>query len=262
MLDVHDHTIGRPLPSLHREERTHDVDGRLVYAVGDIHGCYDELKVLLRLISCDAEVRAASRRPVLIFCGDYVDRGPASSQVLDALCWLGRHCPYEVHFLKGNHEQVFYDCLRDPTQMADWLRFGGAETLRSYGVTPPDGRAELEDHIRARDDLREMLPMSHWTFLESLKHVVVLGDYAFVHAGVRPNVPLDQQSERDLLWIRKEFLQFTGLQEKVIVHGHTWQDSYPDVQGNRIGIDTGAYETGVLTALRLEDGEIAVIQNR
>ncbi len=261
MLDLPDQPIGRPLPRFLPDERPHAIGGRLVYAVGDIHGCYDELKALLDIVSRDAETRAAGRRPVLIFCGDYVDRGPDSARVLDALCWLGRHCPFEPHFLKGNHDQVFCDYMRDPTEAVDWLRFGGAETMQSYGVTPPAPDAPFEDHVRARDDMLAALPMSHWKFLEALKGIVTIGDYAFVHAGVRPRIPLDRQSEEDLLWIREGFLDYDGPQEKVIVHGHTWHRPYPDIRDNRIGIDTGAYETGVLTALRIEDGRIAIIQN-
>ena len=241
-------------------ERPHKVDGHLVYAIGDIHGCYRQLTALFQMIAEDAAMRAAGRNTILIFCGDYVDRGPDSSKVLDSLCWLRRHSPYELYFLKGNHEEVFNAYLRDPRQATEWLKFGGCETMASYGVTPPAEDAPPADHYRARDDLLEAMPVSHWRFLERLELMVTIGDYAFVHAGVRANLPLEQQTEEDLLWIRDGFLDFNGSHEKIVVHGHSWDSYDPDIQDNRIGIDTGTYESGILTALRVEDGSIGVLQ--
>lgn len=230
------------------------VSGQLVYAIGDIHGCYALLRALLDRIAADAQAHAAGRTPVLIFCGDYVDRGPDSARVLDALCWLRRHAPYEVHFLKGNHDQVLLDYLDDPWRARDWMRFGGVETLASYGVEPPPLEADAARHATARDDLLERLPVAHLRFLDQLDLMVELGDYVFVHAGIRPGRPLADQSADDLLWIREDFLGATQRHEKHVVHGHTWTGSEPELHANRIGIDTGAYETGVLTAVRLEDG--------
>ncbi len=236
------------------------VDGQLVYAIGDIHGCYDELRALLAKIAQDAERRAAGRTASLIFCGDYIDRGTASSQVLDALCWLKRHGPYHVHFLKGNHEQVMLQYIADPAPVREWVAFGGAQTLHSYGVAPPDMADSLERHVTARDDLLERMPVAHLRFLETLELMVGIGDYAFVHAGVRPGVRLSEQTEEDLLWIRAGFIDADRAHERIIVHGHTPERSGPVMRPHRIGIDTGAYETGVLTALRLEDGDIGVLR--
>jgi serine/threonine protein phosphatase 1 len=235
------------------------VDGQLVYAIGDIHGCYDQLRRLLADISADAESRAKGRTATLIFCGDYVDRGPASAQVLDALCWLKRHGPFHVHFLKGNHEQVMLTYLADPEAAHEWMRFGGVETLASYGVTAPSPDDGPERHVVARDDLLERMPVAHLRFLESLELMVGIGDYAFVHAGVRPEIPLADQREQDLLWIRKGFVDVETKHERIIVHGHTWADSQPILQPHRIGIDTGVYETGVLTAVRIEDDVVEII---
>lgn len=232
------------------------VEGRLVYAIGDVHGCYDEMTALLGKIVVDARVRANGRRPVLIFCGDYIDRGPESAAVLDALCWLRRRGPYELHLLKGNHEEVFTACLRDPKRMAEWCKFGGIETLRSYGVAPPAPDDPADAWVQAHEQLLQAVPLAHWGLLENLKTMLTIGDYAFVHAGIRPGVPLDQQVEADLLWIRKAFLDHSGNCGKVIVHGHNWCSASPDLAEHRIGIDTGAYQTGVLTAVRLEDGRI------
>lgn len=236
------------------------VDGALVYAVGDIHGCYEPFKTLLGRITEDYAVRARGRRPVLILCGDYVDRGPDSDKVLQALVWLRRHTDLDLHLLKGNHEQAMLAFLDEPEEAGAWLGFGGMETLAAYGVKavcPDAGPAGLR---RARDDLLDRLPVSHLRLLEQLELCVAVGDYAFVHAGVRPGTPLASQVERDLLWIRGDFLDAPGPFEKVIVHGHTWRSAEPVVLDHRIGIDTGVYATGVLTALRLEDGELEILQ--
>ena len=235
------------------------VDGQLVYAIGDIHGCYDQLRRLLADISSDAQRHAKGRTATLIFCGDYIDRGPASMQVLDALCWLKRHGPFHVHFLKGNHEQVMLTYLTDPEAAQDWMRFGGVQTLDSYGVTPPSADDGPERHLAARDDLLERMPVAHLRFLESLELMVGIGDFAFVHAGIRPEIALADQKEQDLLWIRKGFVDVEAQHERVIVHGHTWADDQPIMLPHRIGIDTGVYETGVLTAVRIEDDVIDII---
>ena len=235
------------------------VNGHLAYAVGDIHGRYDLLCALLEKISLDATVRAHGRTAVLIFCGDYVDRGPDTARVLDALCWLKRHAPYEVHCLRGNHDQVMMSFIRDPAIARDWMLFGGAETFVSYGLEPPlpdSGDAAL---CEARDDLLERLPVAHLRFLEDLELMVTLGDYVFVHAGIRPGKSLADQTEADMLWIRDDFLKAQGKHEKIVVHGHTWSSSEPELLANRIGIDTGAYETGVLSAVVLEDDTVIVL---
>ena len=236
------------------------VDGALVYAVGDIHGCYAQFKTLLARITEDYGARAQGRRPVLILCGDYVDRGPDSDKVLQALVWLRRHSDLDLHLLKGNHEQAMLAFLDEPEAAGAWLGFGGMETLQAYGVKPVSPDAGPVSLRRARDDLLDRLPVSHLQLLETLELCVAVGDYAFVHAGVRPGTPLNAQVERDLLWIRGGFLDVTGPFEKVIVHGHTWRSAEPEVHDHRIGIDTGAYATGVLTALRLEDGELEIMQ--
>jgi serine/threonine protein phosphatase 1 len=241
---------------------TGKVDGQLIYAIGDIHGCYSQLRRLLGRITSDAEARARGRTATLIFCGDYVDRGPASRQVLEALCWLKRRRPFNVQFLKGNHEQVMLDYLSTPDRSTAWLRFGGAETLQSYGVTPPAPDDAPEAHRTARDILLERLPVAHLRFLEELELMVGVGDYAFVHAGVRPGVALARQAEEDLLWIRREFLDAEEAYGRIIVHGHTWEGDQPQVRPHRIGIDTGAYETGVLSALRIEDDSVSLLAVR
>jgi serine/threonine protein phosphatase 1 len=238
------------------------VGGRLVYAIGDVHGRYDLLKTLLGKVWEDCAERAAGRAPVLILCGDYVDRGPQSAQVLDALNWLSKRPDIRLHLLKGNHEDAMLDFLGDPEKAREWLRFGGAQTLASYGVTPPPEDADVKTLLRTRDDLLERLPASHLLLLQRLEMMVTIGDYAFVHAGVRPGVALADQADSDLLWIRGDFIDFDGPHERYIVHGHTWAEDRPQVLDHRLGLDTGAYATGVLTAARIEDFSLGFLQAR
>jgi serine/threonine protein phosphatase 1 len=251
-----------PQPAPASLERYGRVEGQRVYAVGDVHGCYGLLQDLLHRIEIDAASGTEEVRPILIFCGDYVDRGPDAARVLDALCWLKRHAPYDVHFLKGNHEHVMLGYIANPGEHRDWMRFGGADTLRSYGVEPPAADDEIARHLDARDDLLERLPVAHLAFLNDLKLMLAVGDFVFVHAGLRPGKQLSDQSEADLLWIREEFLGVAEGYDRIVVHGHTWSGDQPAFLPHRIGIDTGAYSTGVLTAIRIEDGRIATIAAR
>ncbi|THD77756.1 MAG: serine/threonine protein phosphatase [Phenylobacterium sp.] len=234
--------------------------GELVYAIGDVHGCYELMKDVLAQLAADYAERACGRRPILIFLGDYVDRGPQSAKVMEALVWLKRRSDLEIHFLKGNHEQALLGFLDEPERGGPWMGFGGAETLASYGVIPPQAEDGPEVYARARDELLERMPASHLRLLQQLELMVVVGDYAFVHAGVRPGVPLEGQAENDLLWIRRGFVDQPGPFGKTIVHGHTWLGEQPQVTEHRLGLDTGAYATGVLTAARLEDGEVEILQ--
>jgi serine/threonine protein phosphatase 1 len=236
------------------------VGGELVYAVGDIHGCYGLMKDVLAGIAADSAARACGRRPILIFLGDYVDRGPASAEVMEALVWLRRREDLEVHLLKGNHEQALLGFLDEPERGGPWLAFGGAETLTAYGVAPPAEADGPEALMRARDALLARMPASHLKLLQELETMVVVGDYAFVHAGVRPGTPLQAQAENDLLWIRKGFVDQPGPFGKIIVHGHTWLGERPQLTEHRLGLDTGAYATGVLTAARIEDQEVELLQ--
>ena len=235
--------------------------GRLVYAVGDVHGRLDVLGPLLHDIAKDAVAAETPERPLLVFLGDYVDRGPESKGVVDLILQMQTWPKFEVRALKGNHEEALLQFLDDPSFGQTWAEHGGAATLASYGVQPPATRTDADAWARARDAFAEALPPVHKAFYENLELMITAGDYAFVHAGVRPGVPLDQQSERDLLWIRQEFLAERGRFEKVIVHGHTPMES-PQLTPSRVGVDTGAYATGVLTAVRLYGEEQRVMQSR
>ena len=234
--------------------------GELIYAIGDVHGRYDLLTDMLRRIVDDAKGRLRGRMPMLILCGDYVDRGPDSARVLTALDWIRRDGRVRLHAIKGNHEAAFLSFLADPQDGGGWLSFGGDATLASYGVRPPTDFQDVPELVRARDDLLEVMPAAHLRVLQGLELMVVVGDYAFVHAGIRPGVPLAKQKPEDLLWIRGPFLDQTGRFEKRIVHGHSWIEAAPEIYDNRIGLDTGAYETNVLTAVRIEDNEVEVFQ--
>lgn len=235
--------------------------GRLVYAVGDLHGRLDLLERLIQVIVADVRSLAPRQQPMLVFLGDYVDRGPESAGVINRILRLKSKPAFEVRTLKGNHEEALLQFLGDPNFGQTWADHGGLATLSSYGVQPPIGRLEPDAWERAREAFDATLPAPHRQFYEGLELTVAVGDYLFVHAGVRPGVPLEEQSERDLLWIRSEFLQAPGPFGKVVVHGHTPMEE-PQIMPHRLGIDTGAYATGVLTAVRLNGSDATVLQAR
>lgn len=231
--------------------------GRRVYCVGDIHGRADLLEELHEAIRADAAGYPDQCR--VVYLGDYVDRGEESARVIDIL--LDEPLPgFEAIHLMGNHEQALLDFLVDPVMMAGWLQWGGQPTLRSYGVHVPMP-ASIEGLEGARDQLERALPARHRAFIESCIAAHTEGDYYFVHAGVRPGVRLEKQAYEDQLWIREEFLMSHRDHGAIIVHGHTINEQV-EIRPNRIGIDTGAFYTGVLTALVLEDTERRFIQTR
>jgi len=229
-----------------------------VYAVGDIHGRIDLLNQLLEQIRQDIATRSLLVRPLLVFLGDYVDRGPASREVIDLIANL--RTTYTIVCLRGNHEDVLLRFLEDPSIGPDWVEHGGAQTLLSYGVTPPQ-RVDPVPWEKVRDLFAEALPDSHLAFFQGLEHYAAIGDYVFAHAGVRPGVPLEQQTSQDLLWIRRPFLDVEKAIDRVVVHGHTPTEE-PHLGRWRIGVDTGAYATGVLTAVRLLGSERSFLSTR
>lgn len=223
--------------------------GLRIYAIGDIHG---QLALLDRLhdeIASDAAA-APDLASSVIYLGDYVDRGLHSREIIDRLLMGGPKGCGAIH-LKGNHEQAVLDFLDDPTFGMHWANFGGLETLYSYGIQDAAGLSKPEDFMGAADLFARLIPPAHLRFFKSVQLTATVGDYFFVHAGVKPGVPLDQQSEEDLIWIREEFLESDADFGKIIVHGHT-PEPEPVVKNNRIGIDTGAYMTGVLSCVVLE----------
>lgn len=235
--------------------------GGLVYAVGDIHGCADLLERLCDIMAADARESAADGPPTVVFLGDLVDRGPNSARVIDLIIELPSRTGWRVHTLKGNHEQAMLQFLDDPAFGPTWVAHGGGPTLASYGVFPALGQADEAAWTATRDAFAEALPPGHLRFLQSLDLYIELGDYLFVHAGVRPGVPISLQSEQDLLWIRGDFLSRARACERVVVHGHTPTEA-PELSRWRIGVDTGAYATGVLTAIRLSGDAQSMLQAR
>lgn len=222
-------------------------EGVRIYAFGDIHGRADLLKQMFTEIDADL-ARSPASRAIEVYLGDYIDRGPYSSDTLDLLAERGRN--REAVFLKGNHEAYFLEVLRDPSKVDSWRQFGGLQTLMSYGIQP-SLNPDMGERIELVRRLNETVPASQLNFLRALKPSFVCGDFFFVHAGVRPGIPLSEQQESDLLWIRNDFLDSEADFGKFIVHGHT-PVREPDVRPNRVNIDTGAYATGNLTLLRIE----------
>lgn len=247
------------VPPGHRARST---DGRILYAIGDVHGCYDQLIAMFDLIVADIRQSGDDARPVILLCGDYIDRGPRSAEVMAALVWLERNAGVDIVLLKGNHEELLLDFLDRPAENVRWLHRDGCFTLRSYGVALPDDATTLvEGDCRAlRDALLDVMPAAQLALLRRLKIRVTLGDYLFVHAGLRPGTPIDRQSDEDCLWIRDDFLKSGHRFDKVVVHGHSWSSDEPEIGADRMGIDTGVYETGVLTAVRLEGATVEVLQ--
>lgn len=229
-----------------------------VYAIGDIHGELKALRNLLDVIVADASQYPDHAGRILICLGDYVDRGPDSRGVIELLT-ADPPAGFELRCLRGNHDQAMLDFLGAPKTGADWFRFGASATLDSYGVAGAVGLPGPEALVALRDDLAACLPAAHRAFLENLEPYAVLGDYAFVHAGIRPGRPIAEQDLADLLWIREPFLDWPRRHEKVIVHGHSVV-AVPQVLPNRVALDTGAYATGILTAAALYGDRLRILQ--
>ncbi|MBX6320974.1 MAG: serine/threonine protein phosphatase [Rhodospirillaceae bacterium] len=227
--------------------------GLRIYAIGDIHGRADLLGALHDRIEADAATAPAGCRRLIVYLGDYVDRGLQSRQVIDMLL-EGPPAGFEAVYLKGNHEDCMLRFLDDWESGPHWFSIGGDATALSYGVRPALGLSVAERFQQACRDLKAALPPAHLRFLESLELVYEAGDYVFVHAGLRPGVPLDEQDPEDLMWIRDEFLYGPNSWNRLVVHGHS-PSREPAVFGHRIGIDTGAFFTNVLTCLVLEGAE-------
>ena len=225
-----------------------------VYAIGDVHGRLDLLRRLHDTIRQEIERdRPADWR--IVHLGDYVDRGPDSAGVLDFL--INAIASDERHIaLAGNHDLGVLEFLAKPDPTGLFANFGGRETAASYGVVIA-GR-DLSGFVEAHGDLCRAVPREHATFLATRPPSVTLGDFFFCHAGIRPGVPLERQDLQDLVWIRKEFLDWPHLHPKIVVHGHTPHHE-PQVMPNRVNLDTLAYQSGILTALVIDAGEKRLI---
>lgn len=231
-------------------------DGRRIYAIGDIHGRHDLLVRLQAMIVADAKTPPAGER-VLVYLGDYVDRGPASFEVIDTL--VHDRLPGFAHvFLKGNHEDMMLRFL-EGGPASTWLFNGGIAVLASYGVVGGGSFSVGLDLDALRRSLLEAIPPSHLEFLRTLALRHVEGDYLFVHAGIEPSRPWHEQTEDVLLWIRGPFLRSTEWLGKRVVHGHSIS-AEPEIRPNRIGIDTGAFHSGRLSCVVLEGESVRILQ--
>jgi serine/threonine protein phosphatase 1 len=224
-------------------------DGQRVYAVGDIHGRADLFGDIISAIEADDRARGPSETTVILL-GDLVDRGPDSRGVIDAARdWSRRR---DVRILLGNHEEMLLKSLEYEGALRQFTRFGGRETILSYGVTH-DAYLEMTfGELQAA--MEAVIPPEDLDFMRGFEDMIVIGDYVFVHAGIRPDVDLDSQAPADLRWIREPFLSHVWQDPICVVHGHTVTDA-PDVRPWRVGIDTGAYASGRLTAIGLEGAE-------
>lgn len=235
------------IPVRHRARRRLRLEGPppAIYAVGDIHGCYDQLIAAEARIRQDA-ARRSGGAALVVYLGDYIDRGPQSAAVLDHLSKSHDDGLARIA-LCGNHDDTFLNFLQDPSGSMYWLgpNFGGAVTLQSYGIIPED--VLWEDAA----GLVRAVPQAHVSFLAALPVFLQVGNYLFVHAGIRPAIALDDQQDEDLIWIREPFLTEGPGLPLIVVHGHT-PSAEPDLAPGRIGIDTGCFATGRLTVLRVD----------
>ncbi len=227
-----------PLPAVPAGER--------VYAVGDIHGRCDLFEAMVTAIEADDAARGRAQTTVVLL-GDLIDRGPDSAGVVRlARGWSGQR---RVRVLLGNHEEMLLGALESHVVLRSFLRYGGRETVLSYLSDPAAYHQADLDEVLAL--IRATLPQADLDFIRRSEDLIAIGDYLFVHAGIRPGVALEQQRRADLRWIREPFLSHKGSFGPVIVHGHSIFET-PFIGHNRIGIDTGAYRTGRLTALGLQ----------
>jgi serine/threonine protein phosphatase 1 len=232
-----------------------------IYAIGDIHGRADLLVKIHQRIRADAAKHASGKRKIVVYLGDYVDRGVASRQVIELLLRSPLEGFEAVH-LKGNHEDYMLDFLEGGGKAMGWLFNGGEATIASYGAaTPGNPYLEAGGLNDLREALRAAVPEDHRAFLANLRLHHREGGYLFVHAGIRPGIPLIYQSDEDMMWIREEFLDCQTDHDCRVVHGHTVTWS-PEVRANRIGIDTGAYVSGELTCLVIEDAQTRFLTAR
>lgn len=224
-----------------------DMTDTAIYAIGDVHGCLDPLLALERNIVADA--RDLPGNKLIVMLGDYVDRGPASSQVLDHLV-APPPSGFERVCLAGNHEIVMQDYLEGRASRADWMRMGGEAALLSYGIDHERLRGIYKSEASIDHIIRKSIPAAHLAFLRSLPILVESAKYLFVHAGIRPEIPLERQADADLVFIRSAFYERANLLTRYVIHGHT-PVAEAKREGMRVNLDTGAFYTGKLTALRI-----------
>ncbi len=222
--------------------------GERIYAIGDVHGRFDLLARLLQKIEDHHAALPTPQQTHVVILGDMVDRGPQSADVLSHL-FQAQKQNSDIVVLLGNHEDLMLRALaKQPGLLRAWLRIGGDETLRSFGIEPPGASDISVDFV---DTILRIIPTEIRNWLSSLPVSARSGDYFFCHAGLRPGIALKRQTRADMLWIRDEFLNDNSSHGVVVVHGHSIETEV-EIRGNRIGLDSGAYRTGILTAIYLE----------
>ena len=234
--------------------------GTRYYVIGDIHGRLDLFEALIEAIERDDRTMRGAGKSVdthVVLLGDLVDRGPDSAGVLTRTREWQRERSVQV--LAGNHEDMFLAAFERPEALRHFLKHGGRETMESFGMAREEFNSLTLEELF--DRMPRIVPRSVRDYIEGFEEMIIAGDYLFVHAGIDPARPLDDQKRSDMLWIRDRFLNHHGPFGKTVVHGHTISEEVVD-SGNRIGIDTGAFRSGVLTALVLEGSERRVIQTR
>lgn len=248
--------LSKAVEKSHLGRRAAAPSGKRAYAIGDVHGRLDLLEDILLQIEEDIGDRPDKSNHI-VFLGDLIDRGPSSRGVIEKLIDY-RPDNAQCHFIMGNHEEVLVRGLRgEPTQLEGWLKHGGDATAESYGIDQAYLRRQGTEALEHA--LLSAIPDRHVAFMAGFLDRIQFGDYLMVHAGVRPGTPIADQHPSDLRWIRREFLDSQADHGFVIVHGHTVEPEISN-QPNRIGIDTGAYDTGVLTAVRLEGEDVCFLQ--
>lgn len=223
--------------------------GERIYAIGDIHGCAGLLTQLHDRIAEDMAARGWARNH-LVYMADYIDRGPDSRKVM-ALVQAENPAGFAKVHLRGNHEAMLLEFLENPVQGSGWLHSGGDSVLREYGISAPPEFSPAENLALAARRLASAMLPGELKFIQNLNPCYRSGGYLFVHAGVQPDTPLESQSEQNMIWIRKLFLNYEKDFAVIVVHGHAICNAV-DIKSNRIGIDTGAHATGKLTCLILE----------
>lgn len=224
-----------------------------IYVIGDVHGRLDA--VLEAEARIKEDISGTRTRPLIIYLGDYVDRGPESRRVLEHFLLPGdgiiRRLP-----LCGNHDDIMLQVLDGQQDLHSWIEVGGLETIHSYGIETPDQAGRGKSKVL--EDLRHRVPASHIAFLRNLPVAAICGHYLFVHAGIIPGEPLEMQSDADLMWIREPFLSKGSCLPITVVHGHTISPQ-PVFERTRIGIDTGAYLSGTLSILKIEGNSLKIL---
>ncbi|WP_312403275.1 metallophosphoesterase family protein [Rhizobium sp.] len=252
---------GRPMgqpspPSRRRIDLGDEPASYPIYAIGDVHGCLKELQDAEARIAAD--IARTGRPGLIVLLGDYVDRGPSSYQVIEHL-----QKPSDLGLrrlaLCGNHDDIFSKFIEEPELYSDWLSLGGEQTLISYGIDIHHLTARRKGRLTdLKGVLAEAIPVNHKQFLANLPICLKIGNIVFVHAGLRPRVGMEKQTDEDLMWIREPFLSQGPGQPLLVVHGHTPQPT-PDIGMGRIGIDTGAYYSGKLTVLKIDGSQKAFV---